>query len=308
MDRRWMVGPLWLVALAACETGGQAQALGGGMAAGEAQAEVACTVAAAGTALPDEVRETSGLARSGRNPALFWTHNDAGNAAELYAIDASGQLAQRVRIAGAEATDWEDIEAGSCESGSCLYIGDIGDNDGERARITIYRIVEPEARATESAAAVALHARFPDGPRDAESLFRLPSGDMFVVTKGRAEPVTLYRYPAPDRPGETVTLERVRDLFPEAHAEEDRVTAATASPDGRWVGIRSYRNLYLYRSDQLTGGGPVEPAVVALQQAAHGQGEALVLSSEGEVWLTGEAVDKDAGPLWARLQCTLPGG
>ena len=300
MNRRSMLAPFTLVTLAACETGGQAQALAEtGGAARDAAANVVCTVAATATALPDEVRETSGLARSGRDPALFWTHNDAG-------IDASGQLAQRVRVVEAEATDWEDIESGSCESGHCLYVGDIGDNDGERQQITIYRVTEPEAGASETAPAVALNARFPDGPRDAESLLRLPSGDLYVVTKGRAEPVTLYRYPAPDRPGETVTLEKVRDLFPEAAAEEDRVTAATASPDGRWVGIRSYRNLYLYRADQLTGAGAAEPAVVPLAPAAHGQGESLVLSSDGEVWLTGEAENKDSRPQWARLRCTLP--
>lgn len=300
-----MIGPLCLIALTGCDAGGEVQALAGQVVTAQ-PANVACTIDATAARLPAEVRETSGLARSGRGSDLFWTHNDAGNGAELFAIDGSGGLAQRVQVTGAAATDWEDIATGACEAGNCLYIGDIGDNDGERERITVYRVPEPATGAASTETAVALHARYPDGPRDAESLFRLPSGDLFIVTKGRSEPVALYRYPAPDRPGETVTLEPVRQIFPEAAADEDRVTGASATPDGEWVAIRSYRNLYLYRADELVGSGPAEPAVIDLQPVGHGQGEAVVLASDGQVWLTSEAADKDSAPLWGKMRCELP--
>ncbi|HEX6069269.1 MAG TPA: hypothetical protein VFZ18_05580, partial [Longimicrobiaceae bacterium] len=39
-----------------------------------------CRLEAQPAALPAEVNETSGLARSRRDPGLFWTHNDAGGA------------------------------------------------------------------------------------------------------------------------------------------------------------------------------------------------------------------------------------
>lgn len=309
IERRWIAGPLCVIALAACESGGEAQALASqSHDAAASPAGVSCTVETTGTTLPDAVRETSGLARSGRDGGLFWTHNDAGNGPELFAIDAAGQLVAQVTVPGAEATDWEDIESGPCEDGTCLYIGDIGDNDGERERITIYRVPEPARGATETAPAVPLHARYPDGPRDAESLFRLPSGELFIVTKGRREPVAVYRYPLPERPGETVTLERVRELFPQAAENDDRVTAATASPDGRWVGIRSYRRLYLYPAAELVGGGAASPAEVDLEPVGHGQGEALIVTDEGEVWLSSEAENRESRPLFARMRCTLPAG
>src|SRR5688572_4331055 len=88
-----------------------------------------CKVVETGRALPNEVRETSGLARSARNPAMFWTHNDAGNAAQIFAIGVDGRMIQRVSVTGAKLVDWEDIEAGRCGDGNCLYVGDIGDND-----------------------------------------------------------------------------------------------------------------------------------------------------------------------------------
>lgn len=313
MVRYYLGGITCLLVAVACERASEARALtdGAPVVAASANAETtagapACRTITADLPLPDEVRETSGLARSRRDPGRFWTHNDAGNGAELFAVDTEGALVQRVRVTGTQASDWEDIEAARCESGDCLYVGDIGDNDGERERITIYRVPEPAPEATESLPAEALHARYPDGPRDAEALFGAASGDLYVVTKGRRGPIALYRYPAPQRAGETVTLERIRELFPEPSDEEDRVTAATSSPDGRWVGIRSYRQLFLYRAAELVGGGDAEPLVVDLGSLGHPQGESLVIGEGGAVWVSTEAAKKDDRPLWAHLQCTLP--
>lgn len=266
-----------------------------------------CRVAEADQSLPDDVRESSGLAQSRRDPDLFWTHNDAGNEPDLFALNTAGEVVQRVRVAGAELTDWEDLASGPCGAGSCLYVGDIGDNDAERERITIYRIPEPERGARESAPAEALHARFPEGARDAESLFVLPSGALYVVTKGRHGPVALFRFPVTQRPGEVATLEHVRELFPEPEGRDDRVTGAGASPEGRWVGIRSYRRLYLYPAAELIGGGAVKPTTVDLEPLRQKQGEAMVIAGDGSVWVTSEAAGKNESARWARLQCTFPG-
>lgn len=261
-----------------------------------------CEVVEANMPLPPDVSETSGLARSARDPALFWTHNDAGNEPELFGIGSTGELAQRVQVTGADLVDWEDIEMAPCGDRSCLYLGDIGDNDGQRDHITIYRVPEPRSTATDTEPAEALHARFPDGPRDAEALFIASAGDLFVVTKGRREAIALYRYPAPQQPGEVVTLEHVRDLFPEPESDEDRVTAATATPDRRHVGIRTLRTLYLYPSAELVGGDAVQPTVFDLSPLGEVQGEALVLSDDGSVWVSSEAAD-DNHPRWSRLRC-----
>ena len=272
----------------------------------EAEGGAMCSVVEAGNALPDAVRETSGLAQSRRDPELFWTHNDAGNDPVLFGIRLGGELAGRVRVEGAALEDWEDLEAGPCESGSCLYVGDIGDNDAERESITIYEIPEPAASATRTAAARVLPARFPDGARDAESLFVRPAGEIFIVTKGRQGPIALYRYPSPHRPSTTVALERVRELAPQPADERDRVTGATASPDGRWVAVRTYRTLLLYRASALVGSGAVDPIRVDLEPLGEIQGEALVLGNDGTVWLTSEAENRKDRARWGQLRCALP--
>jgi hypothetical protein len=269
--------------------------------AGSAAAEV-CIPAGPALHLPEVARESSGLALGRERPGLLWTHNDRGNEPELYAVDIEGRLAQTVRLPEA-AVDWEDIEIAACPGGSCLYIGDIGDNDSLRDHITIYRLREPVEGAREAADVVTLRARYPEGPRDAESLFVLPSGDIFIVTKGRDTAIALYRLPAPHALDSIAMLERVSELFPQPADGDDRVSAATVSSDGSRVGIRSYRRLYLYDTESLISGALVEPTVIDLAALGEGQGEGLALGDDGTVWLSSEAANRRSLPVLNRLDC-----
>lgn len=279
------------------------------VAAGSAEgSEAACRAVSESRDLPSDVRETSGLAQSRSAPHRFWTHNDAGNEPVLFAIDTAGKLAGRVRVPGATLVDWEDIEAGPCEAGSCLYVADIGDNDGKRDSVTVYVVPEPAADGATASRATAIHAKYPDGSRDAEALFVLPSGDVYIVTKGRETDIALYRLPkGGQRAGKATTLERVRDLWPEPKNQDDRVTAATASPDGKWVAIRTLSALHLYPAAALTGKGKVSPVTTDLGSVGGKQGEAVVLQNDGTVWLTSEAAKKKERAQLTRLQCTLGG-
>jgi hypothetical protein len=92
----------------------------------------ACEIAVPTQPLPAEVRETSGLARGRSNPDILWTHNDRGGTPDLFALGPDGRIRARVRVTGAELSDWEDIEAGGCGTQNCLYIADTG----ETVRIT----------------------------------------------------------------------------------------------------------------------------------------------------------------------------
>ncbi|MFT5165347.1 MAG: hypothetical protein ACI8P3_000571 [Saprospiraceae bacterium] len=86
------------------------------------------------TLLPDELLECSGV--ESVNSGL-WIHNDAGNEDKIYRIDSvSGQILQSVTIATADNIDWEDIT----EDEDHIYIGDFGNNAGNRTDLRIYRI------------------------------------------------------------------------------------------------------------------------------------------------------------------------
>ena len=91
------------------------------------------------------IDESSGLIASRTSPGSYWTHNDAGNGPLIYAFDSQGRSRGVWQVTGATAVDWEDLSAGPGPKPDTnyLYIGDIGDNDGTRSEIVVYRIPEP---------------------------------------------------------------------------------------------------------------------------------------------------------------------
>ncbi len=82
--------------------------------------------------LPQPVNETSGLIFW--NGGL-WTQNDSGNEPKLYKLDTiTGQILQTITIEGAENIDWEDL----AQDDSRIFIGDFGNNIGNRTDLKIY--------------------------------------------------------------------------------------------------------------------------------------------------------------------------
>jgi hypothetical protein len=264
---------------------------------------VQCSVAQAAFAIANDVRETSGLAPGIKHQGILWTHNDSGGETEIYGLGLDGTLRTRVRIQNATLLDWEDIEGGRCGTDTCLYIADIGDNFGVRPFITIYELSEPAPGATEVSVARVINASYPDGPQDAEAMFRLPSGDIYIVTKGRQQAVKLFRLSSGGT-NERAALQLIRELLPKAVDERDRVTAATASPNGEWVAFRTYRTLYLYRTPELLSQGA--PYITySLAPLREKQGEALTLADDGQLWLSSEAENPKDRPTLLRLACPL---
>ncbi|HUG39223.1 MAG TPA: hypothetical protein VMM12_02000 [Longimicrobiales bacterium] len=267
---------------------------------------LACTLQLGGE-LPAQVHESSGLARGIRDPGLFWTHNDSGGDPVLFALGGDGRLAGAVRVEGARLEDWEDIEAAPCRSGGgpCLFIADTGDNDAQRDYVTIYEVREPAAGQA-AVAARPIRLRYPGGARDAEGLF-VVDGALHIVTKGREGPIRVYRVPAGAGGDGVATLEPVAEVAPRPQSTADYLTAATATPDGRWVAMRTYRTLLVMPAAPLVAGEPAEAHRFDLQPLGEAQGEGLAMDDEGGVWLTSEARG-GAPPRWNRLVCELPEG
>lgn len=272
--------------------------------AGQAQ----CVVLNKEATLPEELKESSGLAESRVRPGVYWTHNDSGHGSDLFAVTPGGQLVDRVTVLGATNRDWEDIASGRCPegTGNCLYIADTGDNGqgGGKRTLRLAVIDEPPAGAT-TATAREYTARLPGKRTDIEAVALLPDGRVYLVSKGIDDEVDLYRWPTPLVIGTEATLERVRRLAPRAQELGDRVTGASASPDGRWVAVRTYAALAFYRTADLLGSaGPVSQ--FDLTPLGESQGEAVSLANSGAVLLTSEGTGRHLPGSIARLRCTLP--
>jgi len=260
-----------------------------------------CRVDAAGIALPASVHESSGVAAGG---GVLWTHNDSGDPV-LVAVGLDGAQRGAVRVTGATLQDWEDLAEGPCPSGRCLYVGDIGDNQAARPRITVYRVPMPAPGDAATRPAEAFHATYPNGPQDAEALFVTGDGGVFVVSKGETGPITVYRFPREMRAGTVSRLERVRELAPAQSKRSDRITGAAASAEG-WVALRTLRSVAFYRAGELASGAAAEPLRFDLAPLKEAQGEAVAFGQDGVVYLTSEGVKKKDPATLARIVCNLP--
>lgn len=88
--------------------------------------------------LPNTLSECSGLTWVNNS---LWVHNDGGNEDEIYRIDTlTGAILQSVIIASADNNDWEDL----CSDEEYLYIGDFGNNPGNRMDLSILRVAKSD--------------------------------------------------------------------------------------------------------------------------------------------------------------------
>ncbi|MDX9948775.1 MAG: T9SS type A sorting domain-containing protein [Bacteroidales bacterium] len=85
--------------------------------------------------LDAEIAETSGLIFWDNR---FWTHND-NNDINLYALDTLyGKVERPYPLTGISNTDWEEIS----QDENYIYIGDFGNNSGNRTDLKIYRVAK----------------------------------------------------------------------------------------------------------------------------------------------------------------------
>jgi hypothetical protein len=247
------------------------------------------------------LNEASGLAASRRAPGRLWTHNDSGQPI-LVSLDTRGTITGHVRVSGAKVDDWEAIATGPCDGGSCLYIGDIGDNEARRRSITVYRVPEPSAASGTATVSGVFNATYPDGAHDAETLL-VAGGRLYVVTKGDPGAVAVYAFPAQLQTNATMKLERITSVAAKADASS-RITDGSVSPDGNWVVLRSRSSLTFYRAADLLGGHARMAWSSDVRSLKEPQGEGVAFGEDtNTVFLAGESGGKGQRGTFGQLSC-----
>ena len=249
--------------------------------------------------------ELSGLVLSRSQRGVLWTHNDSGDRARVLAVAPDGTALAEVAVAGAGNVDWEDIALGPAPGGGdALYVGDIGDNEGQRSSIVVYRFDEPRVAAGRSQIALAqrLTLRYRDGAHDAEALLVDPSsGALVIVTKDFGATAGVY---VADRPREetTTALRRVGELTLGA---AEPVTAGDLSADGRTLVIRTYDGAFAWShraGESLASTLRRSACAVHADLLVEGQSEAVALTRGGRAFYTVPEGGQPPIRLWAPVR------
>ncbi|RME73930.1 MAG: hypothetical protein D6785_16480, partial [Planctomycetota bacterium] len=200
----------------------------------------------------EQLEEVSGMV-AGRNcPHLFWLHNDSGDGPYIYGVNHKGQKVVTLILQNGRAIDWEDISMGNYKNQSCIFAGDIGDNDYIRKSVQIYIVPEPTSQDVSQKKEITLSAikilniTYPDGPHNAEALFIDPKGNLYVVEKKKSSFANIYTLSVRDfdLPKPVFKKYFILDLKKIAGRRSKRgyqVTAGDLSPDGKSLLLRGYR-------------------------------------------------------------------
>jgi hypothetical protein len=217
--------------------------------------------------------ESSDLVASALHPGLLWTTNDSGDGPRIFGVDPKGKTVAVATLRGARARDWEALAPGRSADGTpLLWVGDIGDNLGTWPSVRVYRIDEPTKLGNHDVSWTGYDLRYPDGPRNAETLLVNPStGRLYVVSK-LVEGAAVYEAPLPLRTDRVNVLTRVASA-------PALVTDGAFSPDGKTVALRDY--VWAWRSSSVKG--PWHQIQIPLEP----QGESLTWTPDGRAVLIG---------------------
>ncbi len=237
-----------------------------------------------------EMKETSGIAASRINKNTFYVHNDSGDTSRFFAISPNGQLKETFEFKG-DAIDCEDIAVGPgpVKGKSYVYLGDIGDNHHQRRTIEIYRFAEPEITSAKTAhlQASTYYFKYPDGPRDAETLMIDPVDRQLYIVSKREDSVGVYTAPLNVSVTDTTTLKLQCKLHFKGLPLLKWITAGDISADGKQILLRSYQNIYYWKRNP---GEPVWKAMQSkpqeLKHNAEKQGEAIGFTADGKGFYT----------------------
>lgn len=242
----------------------------------------------------DAVTESSGVAASRCDAAVYWTHNDSGDDAFLYAFNLQGEKLGVWRVPAAKNIDWEDIAAVKDTSGKCfLYVGDIGNNKRDRGELTIYKVPEPTVSDNDKNSnkkepiwtdpADAIKIEYPDMRHDAETLMVHPqTGDIYVLSKSYTHEASVYKLAAPFDASKVNSMTNLGTIGVPAFPN-GTLTGGDISPDGTRVVICDYFNGYefvLPAGKNFDEVWKQKPLVVEL--GARKTGEAIAYSTDGK--------------------------
>ena len=231
-----------------------------------------------------DIVEASGLVFSLLNPGVLYVHNDRGDSSRVFAIDLEGNLLATLNLIGIPTIDPEDMaSAFNPDTGRyLLFLGDIGDNQSVRTKVSVFRFEEPdislEMRDVEMSITEVdtLDYLYPDGAKDAEALLTSPDGQrIYIISKQAAE---VYRGSA------SAGLNNLTHLGSMPYSG---VTGATRSSTGNEILIRRYPNVLRHRAYDDGGiESTLATSAAELSVEPERQGEAIALSPDGATFVT----------------------
>ena len=238
------------------------------------------------------LQEISGLATGRKNPKAVYAVEDSGNRNVVFVKDSTGVLLCELVLFGATNRDWEDlaIGPGPTPGESYIYVADFGDNRSRREWVRIYRFKEPALELDTITVPFQrivtdfdqIKYKYPDGPRDAETLMIDPFTKNLIVITKREPRVRVYELPYPQNTSDFTVCHFRGDL------PFRTIVGGDISPDGNEILIKDYGAIYYWpeveRQDPIYTMFHYVPGTVAYIPEV--QGESIAWTKDGNGYFT----------------------
>ncbi len=250
--------------------------------------------------LPTSLNESSGVIFF--NNKLI-THNDSGGENKLYDIDiTTEQITRTVTITNATNIDWEDIT----QDDTSIYIGDIGNNNGNRTDLKIYKISKSDYMISTNITAEIIEYNYADQTDfssnlnntiwDAEALVSFDANNLIVFTKNWVDGITK-GYIIPKTQGTHVV-----NPLPSTLESNVLITGATFNTSTGKLYLVGYNNVlqpfvwdcYNFNSNDVFSGINTQTQLSSLDLE---QAEAITFVDANNYLVTSESFSRSVGPL-----------
>jgi hypothetical protein len=240
------------------------------------------------------LKEASGLAESRRHAGCLWLINDSGAAPVLHLAGPAGEPLGTAEVEGVGNTDWEDLAAFTMDGKPYLLVADVGDNAAKRETVSLHVLLEPEFDPTvplEAKVKVGWTVRFryPDGPRDCESVAVDQKQQKIILVSKRTKPPEVYELPLMPEASEILVAQKTGTTavpMPEGSARHpygEQPTAMDISSDGCKAAILTYFGVFVFaRTETESWGAALARKPQMLEPHLLPQAEALAFSADGK--------------------------
>lgn len=250
-------------------------------------------ITVSGRLLDRAMKETSGIAASALFKNMLYVHNDSGDESRFFMMSPDGKLHHIFKYDGNNSDDdCEDIAVGPgpIKGKNYVYVGNIGDNGADRNAIVVYRFEEKRSWTKDSIINLTsqkLYFKYPDGPKDAETLMIDPVDELFYIVTKRKDTVRIYTSPIAHKTNDTLTLTYKGKLFFEGTKPFKWITGGDISRDGDKILLKSYEKVYYWNrrgKEHLWKTLQRKPKTLTYQ--AEKMGEAIGFAADGKSYYT----------------------
>lgn len=246
--------------------------------------------------LPAAITESSGIIYS--DSGFLWTHNDSGDVSRIYKIDLNQDtVVKTLNMENIIHVDWESIT----QDNEYIYIGDLGNNNGSRTNLAIYKFPTTALQNNDSVSVSTISFNYADQDDfssrknhnfDCEAMVSL-NDQLYLFTKNRGNLKTNI-YTVSKEAG-AYTLDQTGSL-----AVDGLITAATINKQSSRICLLGYDineppfRPFLWLISEFQGSDFLNGKLKRIDLDLSAQTEAICFINDDLVYFTSEAESGEA--------------